>query len=104
MTVKALYIRHKAKPGKRDEVKRIWEKYARAYVEGADGQIAYLYGFDDSDPDAIVAFQIYTGEAATKDFIEQPWYPDYDRETKALLDGPSEFRTISPQWVKSEAA
>ena len=102
MTTKALYIRHKAQPGKRDEVKRIWEKHARAYVEKASGQIVYVYGFDDSDPDAIVAYQLYSGDAATDDFVSQPWYADYQKETAALLAGPSEFRTITPQWIKGE--
>ncbi|MBS3647160.1 antibiotic biosynthesis monooxygenase [Pseudaminobacter sp. 19-2017] len=104
MSKKALYIRHRAQPGKREEVKRIWEKYARAYIEGANGHVAYVYGFDDNDPDAIVAYQLYTDEAGTDDFVKQPWYPDYERETAALLAGPSEFRTITPQWTKGDAA
>lgn len=104
MSMKALYIRHKAQPGKRDEVKRVWEKYAREYVEGASGQIAYVYGFDDTDPDAIVAYQLYTGDAATDDFVNQSWYKDYQRETAALLVGQSEFRTITPQWIKGDRA
>lgn len=102
MTKKALYIRHKAKPGKRDAVKRIWEKYARSYVEAADGQVVYVYGFDDNDPDAIVAYQLFTGQAGTDDFLKQPWYKDYEQETAALLAAPSEFRSITPQWIKGE--
>lgn len=104
MSTKALYIKHKAQPGRRDEVKRIWEKYARAYIEAANGHIAYVYGFDDSDPDAIVAYQLYSDEAGTDDFVKQPWYPDYERETAELLAGPSEFRSVTPQWVKGDAA
>ncbi len=102
MTTKALYIRHKAQPGKRDEVKRIWEKHARAYIDRAEGQIAYIYGFDDNDPDAIVAYQLYAGDAGTDDFVNQPWFKDYEQETAALLAGPSEFRTITPQWIKGD--
>lgn len=104
MSTKALYIRHQAQPGKRDEVKRIWEKYVRAYIENADGQIAYVYGYDEGDPNTIVAFQVFSGDAGTEDFVNQPWYADYHRETAALLVGPSEFRTINPQWVKGHRA
>jgi hypothetical protein len=32
MSENALFVRHKAKPGKRDEVRRVWGKYARDYV------------------------------------------------------------------------
>jgi quinol monooxygenase YgiN len=104
MSKKALYIRHKAKPGKREEVKRIWETYARPYVEAADGQLVYVYGFDDQDPDVIVAYQLMTDASGADEFIKQPWYGDYERETAALLAGPSEFRTITPQWIKDEPA
>ncbi|RJE86539.1 putative quinol monooxygenase [Paracoccus onubensis] len=104
MSTKALYIRHRAQPGKREKVKQIWEKYARAYIESADGQIAYIYGFDDTDPNAIVAYQLFTGEAATDDFVKQPWFKAYEAETAALLVGPSEFRTITPQWIKGSTA
>ena len=104
MNTKALYIRHQAQPGKRDAVKRIWENYARDYIDGASGQIAYVYGFDDNDPDAIVAYQLFTRDAGTDDFVNQPWYADYQKETAALLAGPSEFRTITPQWIKTKVA
>ncbi|BCH35671.1 hypothetical protein MesoLjLc_76010 [Mesorhizobium sp. L-8-10] len=104
MSRKALYIRHKAQPGKREEVRRIWEKYARAYIADADGQLAYFYGFDDNDPDVIVAYQVHDGEAGADDFTRQSWYPDYERETAALLAEPSEFRFITPQWIKGTAA
>jgi quinol monooxygenase YgiN len=104
MSKKALYIRHKVQPGKREEVRRIWEKYARAYIESAGGQLAYFYGFDDNDPEVIVAYQLYTDDTGADDFVKQPWYADYERETAALLAEPSEFRTITPQWIKGDAA
>lgn len=101
---KALYIRHRAQPGKREEVRRIWEKYARAHIAGNGAQIAYVYGFDDNDPDVIVAYQLYTDETGSDDFVKQPWYADYERETAALLAEPSEFRAITPQWIKGATA
>lgn len=104
MTGKVLYIRHKALPGKREEVMRIWEKYARTYIEGSSNQLVYVYGFDDDDPDAIVAYQVYIPVTGADAFVKQPWYPDYERETAALLAEPSEFRMITPQWIKGVAA
>ena len=100
MSKGALFIRHQAKPGQRDAVKRIWEKYARDYVAGSGGQPAYYYCYDDNDPDAIVVFQVHADPASGQDFVKQPWYADYERETAALLAGPSEFRAATPQWMK----
>ena len=104
MTKSALFVRHVAKPGKRDEVQRIWEKYARDYIAGKDGQLSYYYCYDDNDPDTVVVFQLAADQAVGQDFIKQPWFAAYERETAALLAGPSEFRTATPQWVKGAAA
>ena len=104
MSKSALFIRHNALPGKRDEVKRVWEKYAQAYVAGSRGQLAYFYCYDDSDRDAIIVFQLHADGDSAEDFVKQPWYVDYQRETEALLAGPSEFRLAAPQWSKGVAA
>lgn len=100
MSKRALFIRHKALPGKRDDVRRIWERYVRDYVSQADGQLNYFYCFDDTDPDAIMVFQLHSDAASGKAFTQQPWYADYEAQTAALLAGPSEFRAATPQWVK----
>lgn len=104
MSKSALFIKHQALPGKRDEVMRVWEKYARAYVDRSSGQLAYFYCYDDKDPDTIVVFQLFVGQAGTEDFVKQPWFADYETETAALLAGPSEFRTATPRWIKGAAA
>lgn len=99
----AFLVRHKALPGKRGELRKVWEKYARSYIEAADVQLAYFYCYDDSDPDTIVAFQLCTGQAGVEDFTRQPWFHDYQRETAALLAGPSEYRSVTPIWSKGVA-
>ena len=104
MSTSALFIRHTALPGKRDEVRRVWEKYAQAHVAGSAGQLAYFYCYDDTDPDAIVVFQLHADGDSAKEFVKQPWYADYQRETEALLAGPSEFRMATPQWTKGAVA
>lgn len=104
MSKSATFVRHKAKPGRRDDVRRIWEKYARDYVAGSSGQLTYYYCYDDDDPDTIIAFQLAADHASAQDFVKQPWFADYQRETADLLAGPSEIRTATPQWVKGVAA
>lgn len=96
----ALFIKHTAKPGKRDDVKRVWEKYVRNYVMGSDRQPAYFYCYDNSDPDTVLVFQLHADQDSASEFMKQPWYSDYERETADLLAGPSEFRTAAPQWIK----
>jgi quinol monooxygenase YgiN len=99
----AFYVRHKARPGKRDELRTVWEKYARAYIATADVQLAYFYCYDDNDPDVIVAFQLCTDRAGVDDFVKQPWFRDYEAETAALLAEPSEYKAVTPVWTKRVA-
>jgi quinol monooxygenase YgiN len=104
MSKSAIFIRHQARPGKRDEVKRVWEKYAQNYVADSSGQLAYVYCYDDSDPDTIVVFQLHADADSAKEFVKQPWYANYEQETEALLAKPSDFRIASPQWTKGADA
>jgi quinol monooxygenase YgiN len=103
MSKSATFVRHTAKPGKRDEVRRIWEKYVRDYVAGSDRTLSYYYCYDDNDPDVVIAFQLAPDQASGQEFVKHPWFADYQRETAALLAGPSEVRTATPQWVKGAA-
>jgi quinol monooxygenase YgiN len=96
----ALFIRHQAQPGKRDEVKRIWEQYVKPRVETNPAHEAYYFCHDKTDPDAICVFQLYTSEAAMEEFLGGEWYPQYlDEVTKVVLSPPQ----IAPavlQWAK----
>ena len=104
MSKSATFVRHKAKPGKRDELWRIWERYVRDYVAGSDSALSCYYCYDDNDPDTIIVFQLAADRASGQEFVKQPWYADYQRETAAVLAGQSEFRMATPQWVKGPAA
>ena len=100
MSKSATFVRHKAKPGRRDDVRRVWEKYARDYVAAGNGTLSYYYCYDDSDPDTVIVFQLGADQGSNQDFVKQPWFAHYQREKAELLAGPSEVRTATPQWVK----
>jgi quinol monooxygenase YgiN len=104
MSKSATFVTHKAKPGKRDDVRRIWEKYARGYIAASGSALSYCYCYDDNDPDTIIAFQLAADQASAQEFVKQPWFADYQREAADLLAGPSELRTATPQWVKGADA
>ena len=100
MTQVALFIRHKALPGKRDEVRGVWEKHLRAHIADNAAHETYAYCYDDNDPDTIVVFQLYADRSGPQDFVKAAWYPAYEQEVTPLLAGESEFRTATPMWVK----
>jgi quinol monooxygenase YgiN len=101
MNKSASLVTLKAKPGQREEVGRIWEKYARDYVRGSG--FAFYYCFDDNDPDRIIVFGL-GDQASMQAFAQQPWFPDYQRETSALLAEPGEIRSATPRFMKEAEA
>jgi len=56
----ALLVRHRSLPGKREEVLRVWEKYVKPRAERNPAHLHYHFCFDNADPDAVIAFQVYT--------------------------------------------
>ena len=104
MSKSVTVVRHKAKPGMRDEVRRVWEKYASEYIARSSGVLSCIYSYDDADPDAVIVYSLATDAAVGLDFTKQPWFADYQRETAALIAGPPEVRTATPQWEKAAAA
>jgi quinol monooxygenase YgiN len=96
----ALFIRHRTLPGKRDEVRLVWEKHMAPAILANPGHLAYFYCFDDADPDAICAFQQYASAEAAKDFLGTDSYAKYLREVEPLLSGPPQVTSMMPIWSK----
>lgn len=97
----ALFIIHKTKPGRRDEVKSLWLKHMAPAIEDNAGHLAYFYTFDNEHPDSICAFQHYASEQAAKDFLTHPNYLSYLAESRELLEHEPTVMSLNPQWVKS---
>jgi len=100
MSKTALFIKHKALSGKRDEVRRIWEKHLKPRVAANPAHEAYFYCYDDNDPDTICVFQQYTDRASSQEFLEGSWYAAYVNEVSPFLAGQPEIRVVTPVWAK----
>ncbi len=101
MSKTALFIRHRALPGRRDEVRRIWERHLQPNIAANPAHEAYFYCYDDNDPDTICVFQQYADRAASQAFLAAPWYVAYLNQVAPLLAGPPEIRAATPVWAKS---
>ena len=100
MTSLALIIKHKTRPGKRDEVRKVWERHMAPAVSANPGHIAYYYCFDNADPDAILAFQQYVSAEAAGEFLKTDSYAAYLQEVEPLLSGPPQVTALTPMWSK----
>ena len=100
MNQAALFIKHKTRPGKRDEVRRIWEKHLKPRIAENAAHQAYYYCYDDNDPVTICVFQLYADRSSPQAFVKASWYAAYEQEVSPLLTGQSEFRAATPLWIK----
>lgn len=100
MTSFALIIKHSTLPGKRDEVRRVWEKHMAPAISSNPGHTAYFYCFDNADPDSIYAFQQYESVDASQAFLKTDSYAAYLEEVEPLLSGPPQVTALTPVWSK----
>lgn len=100
MTTVAVIVQHKALPGRREAVRKVWEQHMAEAVAANPGHVAYYYCLDKDDPDGICAFQQYASEAAARDFLTTPGYAAYLRDVAPLLAGPPKVTSLEPVWVK----
>ncbi len=96
----ALFIRHRAKPGCRPEVRRIWEKHVKPRVEANPSHLAYYFCFDEADADVVSVFQLYSSHEALSAFLAGEWYPAYLAEIATVVAEPPQVLPASVVWNK----
>ena len=96
----ALFIRHQARAGKRDEVRRVWERHVKPRVESNPAHEAYFFCYDKSDPDVICVFQLYKDTASMQDFLKGSWYADYLNEISQFVAVPPQIAPATLIWAK----
>ena len=97
----ALIVKHRTQPGKRDEVRKVWEKHMAPAVASNPGHLTYFYCFDNTDKDSISAFQQYASAEASQAFLQTASYAAYLKEVEPLLLGPPEVTALTPVWSKA---
>ncbi len=98
----ALIVKHKTQPGKREEVRKVWEKHMAPAIAANPGHTAYFYCFDNSDSDSITAFQQYSSVEASQDFLKTSSYAAYLDEVDSFLCEPPQVTALTPVWSKDE--
>ncbi|RYD21456.1 MAG: antibiotic biosynthesis monooxygenase [Verrucomicrobiaceae bacterium] len=96
----ALFIRHRTKPGQRDNFRRIWEKHVQPRAVANPAHESYYFCFDQADPDVVCVFQLYSSEKAMKEFLSGDWYPGYLAEVAEVVAAPPEITPAALEWSK----
>ena len=101
MSTTALFISHRVKPGKRNDLKAVWLRHMAPAIQANAGHLAYVYSYDIKDENVVHAFQHYASETAASEFLKNPSYLAYLEESRPLLEHEPEIKVLAPQWSKA---
>ena len=99
----ALFVKMKAQPGKREEVKQLWEEHVKPHSEGEKALDISCYCYALEDEDTICLFELISDPSALKATMQSGWFAAYQEQLKPLLAGPPEIITASAIWAKGVA-
>ena len=97
----ALFLKHRAKPGRRDELETIWQRHMKPAIDANDGHVVYIYSFG-AEPDVVGAFQIYCSKPEADTFLQSPAYLAYLEDSRPLLAQEPEVTVLEPRWIKGD--
>ena len=95
----ALFLKHHAKPDRRDDLESVWQRHMKPAIDANDGHIAYIYSFG-AEPDVVGAFQIYRSKGEADAFLQSAAYLAYLEDSRPLLAHDPEVTVLEPRWIK----
>ena len=101
MVTTALFISHRAKAGKRDELKAVWLKPMALAIQANGGHLTYVYSYDTHDENVVKAFQQYASEHAATEFLKHSSCLAYLEESRPLLEREPEIKVLAQPWSKT---
>ena len=96
----ATFIKVKAQPGKREQVKQIWEKIVKPRVETEEVVEHSFLCYAIEDDDTICLFEFIKDPAKFEAATKSDWFLDYMEQLKPLLVRPPERIMTTPVWAK----
>lgn len=100
MIKRAVFIVHRTKPGRREQVLAVWQKHLQPSITDNIDHLAYHYGFDPADKDVIRVFQLYASANAAAAFLKCQAYAEYLNDVEPLLLGAPDVTVADQVWAK----
>lgn len=100
MTSLVLEVRGRARPGKREEILKLFETRLAPRAETNEHQRLVVWTADEADDDAFVIFEIYDDRDAAAANASSDWFADYMVACAPLLEGEPTVMTGAARWVK----
>ncbi|MGB0952683.1 MAG: putative quinol monooxygenase [Planctomycetota bacterium] len=104
MQQRALFVRHRTKPGMRPRMQAIWAEYVKPRVEANSDHLAYFFCLDAQDEDVVSVFQLFRTAEAVQAFMAGAWYPEYLAAVSEVVMEAPVILEANPSWIKGLAA
>jgi quinol monooxygenase YgiN len=98
-----LIVSVRTQPGRRDDVRALWDRHLRPRAEANAAQELYLFCEDADDADAFHLVEVYGDPAAAQENARAPWFADYMREVGPLMAEAPSMVSARPVWAKGIA-
>lgn len=95
-----LSVKIKCRPGKRDDVKALWEERVKPHAIENNNLFFSCYSFANEDPDTIILFEVLDDAAVLTSLYQEEWFKAYLGAMTPLLAEPPQIFTGSPVWTK----
>ena len=96
----AIFAVVKAKPGKRDELRRLYEEHIKPHAESNASQQMCFYCYGNDDEDRICIFELFSDMEAVKTNMDSDWLPAYMEKELPFLAEPPQIMMTTPVWIK----
>jgi quinol monooxygenase YgiN len=96
----ALFITAKAQPGKREELRKLFEKHIKPHAEANQLEESCVYCYANEDEDTICMFEMFSEPSVVKEDMESEWFGAYQKEASSVLAGPPQVVMATPVWAK----
>ena len=100
MSKTAVFIKVKAKPGKRDEVRKLYEEYIKPHSEQMEGVEFACYCYDMQDEDTVCIFELLSDPSLFTSTMEQDWFKAYQQRMQQLTAAHPEISLATPVFAK----
>ena len=95
-----LEIAGRTKPGRREDLLRLFETHLAPRALLNESQKLVVWAADEADDDRFLLFEIYADRAAAEANAKASWFMDYMAEAGPLLAGVPTMTSAVPRWAK----
>lgn len=99
----AMFIKTTCKPGRRDEVRALWEEYLKPRAQENPTQEVYFCCYDNMNENVMYLFELYGSHEGFGANAQAPWFMEYMQKVGPLLEGQPEVGMATPLWAKGAA-